>query len=315
MAIACPRCGAPTWPAVHGRICVDCGWSADTTHRCPACGRPTRLRLDGRLGQWCEHCSMDVTPVAAEMREAPYRSPTHALYSLIWATAQASGAPSELGPKLERMEMGYVQTSGRRQISREHEILGELVVPWSRLDGEDQVLLWEWGSSNMWLEQAVRCVCGREYVPAWLRLCSRCGKIRPQDELMCSCGASDWKPTEACPKCGKRDTNLAATRAVRVARVVSEYRMGVFVQDHGRRPLRKGESENEAENFDEGSMVGYCWRCHRWMSEGELMQGRRCRVCHQRIRWGVNVSARAIEKMVPHSSKRWRDLLEERGLI
>jgi len=309
----CPKCKAPMWRAVLGYVCPDCGLTIDIAKRCKTCGTKLRLRLDGKPGLWCDKCRCDDTPLEAITKDAPYRSAAHALYSLIWATAQASGAPSELGPKLERLELGYVQTSGRRQLGREHEIIGELAAPWSRLDGEDQVLLWEWGSSAMWLEQAVVCSCGREYVPTWLKHCEVCGRIRCQDEQLCQCGAHHWSPIECCPRCGRKDAHTATTRARRTARAVSGYRRALFERDHGRAPFRKGQSENEAENFNESERVGYCWRCKKWKRDSEVMSGKRCKVCKQRVPWGITVSDVTVTKMVPSAMHRWADVIE--GLI
>lgn len=314
----CPKCGSRMWRAMEGLICTDCGLTMDTRHKCPACGRPTRARLDGRPGRWCERCACDVTPVEQLQEEPPYRSPTHALYALIWAATQAGASPSDMGPKLDRLEIGTIQTSGRKQISREYEILGELVGPWQRLDGEDQVLLWEWGAASLWLEQGARCrKCGHEYQPAWQKRCD-CGQIRPQDEELCVCGSKNWRPVECCPRCQSKDRARARTRAKRTARAVSEHRMQLFREAH------TGSVDGETAvvlakglRASTGALTrhGYCWRCQMWWMDADLLRGRKCPECGQRVRWGLKVSDASVTKMVPNSLTRWRGLLQEGRLV
>jgi hypothetical protein len=279
-------------------------------------------RAVGELG--CVGCkiAIRVPPPAVEERaresmlESPYKGPEHALYLLVWAFPRASAMPSDLGSKLARLEIGEIQTSGRGQFSRELEVLGDLINTWSDLDDEDQELLWCWGETVLWFDQAQRCrSCGTEYIPAWLKRCARCQTIRFQDEELCGCGARDWLPVEVCPRCGSDERVRTRSRARRVAGAVSDYRLRLFIKAHGRKPFKRGENEEESRNFDESTKVGYCPICGGWFQDAELAKGRKCKACKCRVRWGIRVREEAVGRMVRDSLGRWRELLKGNELI
>jgi len=316
--LSCPECGEPMTSTATTVLCRHCGHRVVVPRApeptCPHCGGPVRPRLD-RPGMICERCGWTTEPPEAEASR-PYRSPEQALYAYVEALSSAEAAPSLLGRQLERMEIGLTRHRGTsptpQQLRRYHTVIGELSVPWSELDGEDQVILYAWASETIWRDGAHRCLsCGADYLPETSRVCLSCGEVRPWGETVCVCGGTRWSFSQGCPRCGATSRRAARSHAVRVSDAVSRHREAIFSQHHGRHPWRRGEKNK----VDEGETVGYCPGCDRWYRADELWKRRRCPVHRKAVRWGVRVAPGRVRRMYSAAVRRWAVLLRARGLV
>jgi hypothetical protein len=316
MTPTCPRCETALRHYVEGVKCPRCHWESDIRRKCPWCDRPIRPRMDSP-DWWCELCRVSISAPQSTKERPPYRDGQDAIETFLRACERLSISPSATGPQLSRLEMGMIQLSSQGQIKREHEAVGDLAPPFASMDAEDQLLLE--GSVNMagWLDRAMKCDCKHVYLPTAKR-CHACTHQYDIDLVQCPRpGCQSYRSTLVwfpCPECGSNSRQYIHDRSERLARLVTEHRREKFIKNHGRAPFER-DDDCDGGGFNEGGKVGYCPSCQGWFRDDELMQGRRCRKCHRRVRWGIAVHKGAIGSMLGNTFKRWGKELRNRGLI
>lgn len=171
MAVPCPICEHEMTSTSEGLICLMCMLALPMaspgelrveqtatgevvirrqrveTPPCPVCYRALE-HLNSREGYWCATCRRDVSiEEAAPPPFTPkYANGARAIEAFVQARLAASSAKSNFGAQLERASEihgshGKGTRPPTREISRELEVIGELVLPYSSLDIEDQLLL------------------------------------------------------------------------------------------------------------------------------------------------------------------------------
>jgi len=173
--MACPHAGCPGYlmPGVGGGgICVVCNRERQIPdpppEACPECGKALRPRLDAEPGLVCPRCGS--LPGEWEERWGGLRNGERAVVQLVMALARLGAfempvpevelsakeekqglrrdklrcqvIPSDLGPLIERLELGDIQSNVRvESVSHAHLIVGDLAPPFGSLAEEDRIHL------------------------------------------------------------------------------------------------------------------------------------------------------------------------------
>jgi ribosomal protein L40E len=257
-----------------------------------------------------------------------------------------------MGTDLSRMEEGQVQGSRHDPLSRAHYDLGNLSPVWDTLDEETRIVLEQSVAIPEWQEMARICKrCGHTYGPSSSR-CHRCQKRYPLTDPFCPwCGdhrsSPEWPreltedPTDlgtfrektlgklVCPKCDHRrisggggaktaEYREAGTKAKRVARAVTEYRLGKFVADHHVGVLDEGAAVIMRKGLSAGSYLdafGYCQGCGAWVIDEQLTKHLTTPCCSVRVRWGVRIAEGQVKGLSSAAMGRWAKGLEVKGLV
>jgi hypothetical protein len=330
--IPCPRCQAPTYRADSGRVCSDCGAVMAEPERqpcdllCPRCRQ--RLYPSNGGGYWCFHCKrwMSERDLAPYPKIPPYKDGRQAREAWFAALAQASTAPSALGPQLERFYVEAVAVESRlpkeayiavhptrgnpRPLPTGYEVIGTLALAFAALHEEDRLIMIVDNSLPDYYDDARRCkACKHVYGPESWR-CTDCGRVREVGVVMCtrqSCGKVGHFanfprlcPNPECKSHHSRETKHTwepvPIRAKQIGKAVTAWRLDKFETDHGRLP------------FDgEGASVGYCVKCGKWTKQSKC--------CSMPVRWGITVGRRSVAPMMAGVTKRWERELRKRRLI